>query len=206
MSDNKRWLNEHFRDIYVKKAKQEGYPSRAAYKLLEMHNKDHLLKPGMVVIDLGAAPGGWSKIAREIVGERGLVVAVDVLPVIAAPGVEVIQGDFNEATVQAEVFQRIQTRTKKDTVDLVISDMAPNITGQKSIDQPRSLHLVELAWQCAQEILRPGGTFVVKIFQGEGVDLLLKEWRWRFQSVKIRKPQSSRARSSEMYVVAQGLR
>lgn len=206
MGDTKRWFFEHINDPYVKKAQKEGYPSRAAYKLLEIQQKDQLLKAGMVVVDLGSTPGGWSKVCREMVGEKGLVVAVDLLPMTAIPGVEFIQGDFNDEAIFTEVLNKIQQRSRGNAADLVISDMAPNITGNKSVDQPRFLYLVEAAWSCAQQILRPGGSFVVKIFQGQGVDALIREWRLRFKSVKIRKPLSSRARSSEIYVVAQFLR
>lgn len=206
MSDSKRWLNEHFNDHYVKKAQMEGYPSRAAYKLLELQQKDRLFRPGMTVVDLGAAPGGWSKVAREVVGDRGLVVSVDLLPMVSIPGVEFIQGDFNDDAVLAQLQTRLQAHGKGPKVDVVMSDMAPNISGQKSMDQPRALHLVEIAWHFATEHLLPNGCFVVKIFQGQGTEQLIKDWRAAFEQVKIRKPQSSRARSSEFYVVARGLR
>lgn len=206
MSDSKRWLQEHFNDHYVKKAQQEGYPSRAAYKLLELQQKDKLFRPGMTVVDLGAAPGGWTKVAREIVGERGLVIAVDLLPMVSFSGVEFIQGDFNDDAIVAQIHQHLQVHGKGPKVDLVMSDMAPNISGMKSLDQPRALHLVEIAWHFAAEHLSPNGCFVVKIFQGQGTEDLIKEWRAAFEQVKIRKPQSSRARSSEFYVVARGLR
>lgn len=206
MSDSKRWLREHFNDYYVKKAQREGYPSRAAYKLLEIQEKDHLFKPGMVVVDLGAAPGGWSKVARELVGEQGLVLSVDLLPMPEMVGVEFIQGDFNDEAVLAWLRQKIAERGQHSGVDLVLSDMASNLSGQKSIDQPRAMHLVEIAWHFSDQTLRQGGSFVAKVFEGAGTDLLIKEFRARFDQVKIRKPQSSRSRSREFYVVARGLR
>jgi 23S rRNA (uridine2552-2'-O)-methyltransferase len=203
MTDSKkRWLREHFSDQYVNKAKQEGYASRAAYKLLELQKKDHLIKPGMVVVDLGAAPGGWSQVVQEIVGQTGLVIALDLLPMESITGVEFIQGDFTEEAVLDELLEKVAQMTSFSAVDLVISDMAPNISGQKSVDQPKSLYLVELALDCALKILKPGGSFVAKVFQGSGVDNLMKALRSCFNCVKIRKPESSRARSREIYIVA----
>ncbi len=204
MSDSRRWLDEHFSDEYVKRAQKEGYPSRAAYKLLEMQKKDKLIKPGMVVVDLGAAPGGWSAVASELVGQKGCVIAVDLLPVEPRPQVHIIQGDFNDQAVLDKLLALVAENATNNQVDLVISDMAPNISGQRSIDQPRSLHLVELAWDCAAQILQPGGTFLAKVFQGAGVDEFLSELRKHFKSVKIRKPKASRARSSEVYVLGLG--
>lgn len=202
MTDSKRWLKEHFSDQYVKKAKQEGYPSRAAYKLLELQAKDHLFKPGMIVVDLGAAPGGWSVVAKDLVGPKGAVIAVDLLSMKPIAGVTFIQGDFNEEAVFEHLQEAVQECSKSGLVDLVISDMAPNISGEKSIDQPRSLHLLELAWDCAGRLLKPGGSFLAKVFQGPGVDEVLVQLRRHFKRVKLRKPKASRARSSEVYVCA----
>lgn len=198
---SKRWLHEHFTDQYVKRAQEEGYASRAAYKLLEIQKKDHILKPGMKVVDLGAAPGGWSQVAREIVGP-GNVIAVDILPMDPIEGVVFIQGDFREQ----EVLDQLLVEVGDDSVDLVISDMAPNISGQKSVDQPRSVHLVELAWDCAKHILKPDGTFLTKIFQGSGVDEMTREIKSRFKVTRIRKPQASRARSPEIYILGMGFK
>ena len=205
MGDSKRWLREHFNDHYVKKAQQEGYPSRAAYKLLELQLKDKIFRPGMTVVDLGAAPGGWSKVARECIGDRGLVVAVDLLPMVSIPGVEFIQGDFNDDSVRTAMHTRL-TAHSTGRVDVVMSDMAPNISGLSSLDQPRALHLAEIAWEFAKEMLSPQGVFVIKIFQGQGTEQLIKDWRAGFEQLKIRKPASSRSRSREFYVVARGLR
>jgi len=204
MTDSKRWLQEHFSDQYVKKAKQQGYPSRAAYKLLELQAKDHLIKPGMIVVDLGAAPGGWSVVARDLVGPKGAVIAVDLLSMKQIPGVIFIQGDFNEESVFEKLRETVQYCSKTGQVDLVISDMAPNISGEKSIDQPRSVHLLELAWDCAGRLLKPGGSFLAKVFQGTGVDSVVGELRQHFKRVKLRKPNASRARSSEVYICASG--
>jgi 23S rRNA (uridine2552-2'-O)-methyltransferase len=201
MSVNKRWLQEHRKDIYFKKAKQEGYPSRAAYKLLEIHEKDKLFKPGMSVVDLGAAPGGWVAVAKELIGDAGVLIAVDLLPIVPVAGVICIQGDFNDEEVLQRLLATVQAHTPKGMVDLVISDMAPNITGMSSIDQPRSLHLVELAWDCAQKILKPKGNFLAKIFQGEGTDAFLADLRRHFKHVKLRKPSASRPKSRELYVL-----
>lgn len=196
---SKRWLKEHFDDKYVKQAQDEGYPSRAAYKLLAIHKKDKLFRSGMRVVDLGAAPGGWSMVAAEYVGAKGRVIAVDILPMEPSHGVTFIQGDFTEM----HTLEKLLAALDEQLVDVVMSDMAPNLSGQKSIDQPRAMYLVELAWDCAQQILAQGGTFLVKVFQGADVDTFIKELRSRFRTVKIRKPEASRARSSEIYVLAQ---
>ncbi len=197
---SKRWLEEHFSDQYVKKAQAAGYPSRAVYKLLELQEKDHFLKPGMMVIDLGAAPGSWSMLAKEWVGEKGTVIALDLLPMDPIGDITFIQGDFQDEAVLNALLAEIDERP----VDLLMSDMAPNVSGQKSVDQPRSVHLVELAWDCAKQVLRPGGTFLAKIFQGEGVDNLVKELRKDFKTVKLRKPKASRSRSPEFYILGIG--
>lgn len=197
---SKRWLKEHFSDQYVKQAQAKGYVSRAAYKLIALQEKDHIFKPGMTVVDLGAAPGGWSQVARQLVGDRGRVIALDLLPMEPISGVTFIQGDFREQTVLDVLLKTLGDQK----ADVVISDMAPNLSGQKSIDQPRSMYLVELAWECAQQILRPGGHFLVKIFQGEGVDRFLQDMKLHFETVKSRKPGASRARSREFYLLNKG--
>lgn len=195
---SKRWLNEHHSDEYVKRAREEGYASRAAYKLLELNSKDSFLRPGMTVVDLGAAPGGWSQVAMERIGRNGRVIAVDLLPMEPISGVTIIQGDFTEQ----QVLDSLLAAVPSGGVDLVMSDMAPNISGNKSVDQPRSVCLVELALDCAYKILNKNGTFLAKIFQGEGVDALLAAMKQHFKVVKIRKPKASRARSSEIYIFA----
>lgn len=193
-----RWLKEHFDDEYVKRAQQLGYRSRATFKLLEINEKDHLLKKGMVVVDLGAAPGGWSQIAADIVGDNGKVVALDILPMDPLPGVTVLEGDFQEEAVLQQLLEAIDGRP----VDLVMSDMAPNISGMKSVDQPRAMYLTELTLDLARTVLKPGGDMLVKVFQGESFDAFIKECRASFRKVMIRKPAASRARSREVYVLA----
>ncbi len=197
-----RWLKEHFDDEYVKRAQQEGYRSRAAYKLLEIQEQDKLLHKGMTVIDLGAAPGGWCQIIADLVGDKGFVVGLDVLPMDALPGVEVIEGDFREQSVYDELMARLEGRR----VDLVLSDMAPNISGMKTVDQPRAMHLAELTLELAREVLRPGGDMLLKVFQGEGFDNYLRDVRSAFDKVSSRKPKASRARSREVYLLARGFR
>jgi len=193
-----RWLKEHFDDEYVTRAQQEGYRSRASYKLLEIDGKDKLLKPGMVVVDLGAAPGGWTQIAADRVGDKGMVVGLDILPMDPVPGAEVLQGDFREE----EVLQRLLDALGDRAVDLVMSDMAPNISGMKTVDQPRAMYLVELTLELAKSVLKPGGDMLVKLFQGEGSDEFIRECRKHFRKVIIRKPAASRPRSREVYVLA----
>lgn len=193
-----RWLQEHFNDAYVKRAQQEGYRSRAVFKLLEIQDKDNLLRPGMTVVDLGAAPGGWSEAAVRLVGDRGRVVALDILPMDAIAGVEFIQGDFREDEVLARLMECVGNRP----VDLVMSDMAPNISGTKAVDQPRAMYLAELALDLARRVLAPGGDFLVKVFQGEDFDSYLREVRGSFGKVMIRKPKASRPRSREVYLLA----
>lgn len=193
-----RWLKEHFDDEYVTRAQQEGYRSRASYKLLEIDGKDKLLKKGMVVVDLGAAPGGWSQIAADKVTDTGMVVALDILAMDPVPDVEVLQGDFREEAV----LQRLLDTLGGRPVDLVMSDMAPNISGMKTVDQPRAMYLVELTLDLARTVLKPGGNMLVKVFQGEGFDAFIKECRASFRKVIIRKPAASRPRSREVYVLA----
>lgn len=195
-----RWLNEHFNDFYVKQAKKSGYRSRAAFKLLEINEKDHLLKPGITAVDLGAAPGGWSQVASQVMSGNGRIFALDILPMASLAGVEFLQGDFNDDAVATELIKRIDN----GLVDLVMSDLAPNISGIAAIDQPRSFQLSEQAYEFARQVLRPGGNFLVKVFQGEGFAAFLKELRARFSKVNIRKPKSSRGRSQEVYLVAIG--
>ncbi|MCG8018311.1 MAG: 23S rRNA (uridine(2552)-2'-O)-methyltransferase RlmE [Candidatus Thiodiazotropha sp. 'RUGA'] len=195
---SRKWLDRHFNDTYVKQAQKAGYRSRAAFKLLEIQEKDRLIKPGMKVVDLGAAPGGWSQIARDLVGEKGQVFALDILPMDPIAGVEFIQGDFRET----EPLESLRNLLDGAAIDLVISDMAPNVTGMASVDQPRSIYLCELALDFARETLKPGGGFVVKVFQGEGFDDFLRQVRSSFSRVVSRKPDSSRAKSREIYLVA----
>ncbi len=199
---SKGWLEEHFKDQYVKQSQQDGYRSRASYKLLEINKKDKLIRPGMTVVDLGSAPGGWSQIAAELVGDKGKVIASDILAMDAIADVEFIQGDFTED----HVFEQIMSAIGNNKADLVISDMAPNMSGMADVDQPRSMYLVELALDMAQHTLHKGGCFVAKVFQGEGFDTLLLETRKHFNSVVTRKPDASRARSREVYWVAKGFK
>ncbi|OOF12337.1 MULTISPECIES: 23S rRNA (uridine(2552)-2'-O)-methyltransferase RlmE [unclassified Salinivibrio] len=195
-----RWLKEHFDDKYVNEAQKKGYRSRAIFKLEEIQQKDSILKPGMTVVDLGAAPGGWSQYAATQVGDEGQVIACDILPMDSLPGVSFLQGDFREQSVLDALLDRIQP----DMVDVVMSDMAPNMSGNQAADQPRAMYLVELALEMCREVLGPDGAFIVKVFQGEGFDQYLAEVRKMFKAVKIRKPDSSRARSREVYIVATG--
>lgn len=197
-----RWLREHFTDEYVKRAQQEGYRSRAVYKLLEIHEKDRLLRPGLTVVDLGAAPGGWSQLAVRLVGGSGQVIALDILPMEPLPGVECIEGDFRETAVLEQLLTALDGRT----VDVVLSDMAPNTSGVKAVDQPAVMYLAELALDFARQRLRPGGDFLVKVFQGEGFDTYLKALRAAFATVTPRKPRASRARSAEQYLLARNYR
>jgi len=195
-----KWLREHFDDEYVKKAQQEGYRSRAVYKLKEIQEKDYVLRPGMKVVDLGAAPGGWSQVAVKLVGRTGRVVASDILPIDPIENVEFVLGDFREEAVLNELL----TLLGNEKADLVLSDMAPNMSGVDAVDQPRAIYLCELALEMAQQVLKPGGSFLVKLFQGDGSDKFLKELRQHFKTVKIRKPSASRPRSREVYVLGQG--
>ena len=197
-----RWLREHFTDEYVKRAQAEGYRSRAAYKLLEIQEKDRLLRPGLTVVDLGAAPGGWSQLAARLVGGQGVVIALDLLPMEPLPGVTFIEGDFREAAILEQLLTTLNGRP----VDLVISDMAPNTSGIKAVDQPRGIYLAELALDFTRRCLRPGGDFLVKVFQGEGFDAFLKDLRATFATVAPRKPRASRARSAEQYLLARNYR
>jgi len=193
-----RWLQRHFKDAYVRQAQQAGYRSRAAFKLLEINERDHILRPGMTIIDLGAAPGGWTQVAAKIVGERGRIIALDVLPMDSMPGVRFIHGDFRED----DVFGALLEMVGEERVDLVISDMAPNISGMKSVDQPRAMYLAELALDLARKVLSPGGTLLVKAFEGEGMEALRRELRVSFKTLVTRKPKASRPSSREVYMLA----
>jgi 23S rRNA (uridine2552-2'-O)-methyltransferase len=193
-----RWLQRHFNDAYVRQAQQAGYRSRAAFKLLEINERDHILRPGMTVIDLGAAPGGWTQVAAKIVGERGRVIALDILPMDPMPGVRFIHGDFREDAVFAALLDMVG----EQRVDLVISDMAPNISGMKSVDQPRAMYLAELALDLARKVLSPGGAMLVKAFEGEGMEAFRRELQISFKTLVTRKPKASRPSSREVYMLA----
>jgi 23S rRNA (uridine2552-2'-O)-methyltransferase len=197
-----RWLKEHFDDVWVKKSREDGYRSRASYKLIELDNKDRLFRPGQTIVDLGAAPGGWSQVAIERVGDNGVVVASDILEMSPIAGVAFVQGDFTEQSVLDELLDLLGDRH----ADVVISDMAPNMSGMAAVDIPNAMGLVELALDMAQQVLKPGGVFVAKVFQGEGFDALLAEMRKSFGTVVSRKPDSSRARSREIYQVCKGFK
>lgn len=199
---SKGWLEEHFKDKYVQQSQQDGYRSRACYKLIELNKKDKLIKKNMTVIDLGSAPGGWSQVAAELVGDNGTVIASDILPMDGIAGVQFVQGDFTEDSV----FEEIMNAMQGFKADLVISDMAPNMSGMAEVDQPRAMYLVELALDMAVNTLEVGGGFVAKVFQGEGFDALLAETRKNFTRVVTRKPDASRARSREVYWVATGFK
>ena len=194
------WLAEHFADVYVKRAQQEGYRSRAIYKLQEIDQRDRLLRPGMTVVDLGAAPGGWSQYALERVGAGGRVVALDILPMAPIAGVEFIEGDFTEAPALDQMVHTLAGRP----VDLVISDMAPNISGVGISDQARVIYLAELALEFALQQLKPSGDFLMKAFQGQGFSELYKNVQQHFERVISRKPKASRPRSPEIYVLGKG--
>ncbi|MGH6628994.1 MAG: 23S rRNA (uridine(2552)-2'-O)-methyltransferase RlmE, partial [Burkholderiales bacterium] len=199
---SKRWLHEHRSDTYVKQARHEGYRSRAVYKLEELDQRDRLLRPGISIVDLGAAPGGWSQYVQRRLGDKARIVALDVLPMDPLPGVTFIQGDFRDAPV----LEALEAAVGATKVDLVLSDMAPNISGVDAADQAGTVHLAELALDFARTRLKPGGALVVKLFQGEGFDEFLKQLRQAFAKVALRKPKASRPRSREIYLVARGLR
>jgi 23S rRNA (uridine2552-2'-O)-methyltransferase len=193
-----RWLRSHFDNEYVKRAQREGYRSRAVYKLDEIQQKDRILKPGMHIVDLGAAPGGWSQYAAKVLKGRGRIIAMDILPMDPLDGVEFLQGDFRED----EVLDLLMETLGSDRPDLVMSDMAPNISGMEAVDQPRSMYLAELAIDFAGQVLREGGDLLFKAFQGEGFDAMVKTLRVQYRQVRIRKPRASRPRSREVYVLA----
>jgi 23S rRNA (uridine2552-2'-O)-methyltransferase len=201
-SSSVRWMNEHLKDEFVKKAQKEGYRSRAAYKLLEIIDKNQIIKTGFKVLDLGAAPGGWSQVAIKIVGKTGQVIATDILPVESIANVEFLQGDFTEE----RIYKKLLNLTNKQKINVVLSDMAPNMSGQISIDQPKSMYLAELALDMATKVLSHNGHFVVKIFQGDGFDGFIQNSRKNFKKVIIRKPKASRPRSKEVYLIASQLK
>lgn len=194
---SKQWMREHINDPYVQQAQKDGYRSRAAYKLLEIDERDHLLKAGMVVVDLGATPGGWSQVAANKVGDKGKVIALDLLPLIPIPRVEFILGDFREDSVLAQLEEKLDGKQ----IGIVISDMAPNISGIDLSDQARSIYLAELALEFAVQHLKPGGAFLVKVFHGVGFEDYVKLMRKHFARVVSRKPKASRDRSNEVYML-----
>jgi 23S rRNA (uridine2552-2'-O)-methyltransferase len=196
------WLREHFSDEFVKRAQAQGYRARSAFKLAEIDERDRLIKPGMTVVDLGAAPGGWSQYAARRVGKSGRIIALDILPMEELEGVSFIQGDFTET----EVYDALIASLNGEVVDVVLSDMAPNMSGTKAVDQPRAMYLAELALGTASQLLKPSGSFLVKLFQGAGIDEYQRAVRSQFARVVVRKPKASRARSSEVYMLAQGFR
>ena len=195
-----RWLNEHVNDPYVKQAQKDGYRSRSSYKLIQLNEKDRLIRPGMLVVDLGSAPGGWSQVAARLAGAKGRVLATDILPMEPLKNVDFIQGDFTEASVLKQVLDWLGDNKP----DVVLSDIAPNISGIDSADQASSMYLVELALDMARQVLKPKGDFVAKVFQGTGSEEFLKDLRTSFDKVLIRKPAASRSRSREVYMVAKG--
>jgi 23S rRNA (uridine2552-2'-O)-methyltransferase len=201
-SKNRTWIKQHVKDPYVVQSQRDGYRSRASYKLLEIVEKTRMIKPGMTVVDLGSAPGGWSQVAAKLVGHKGSVVAVDILPMNPIAGVDFIQGDFTEEEILSELLEKIGNKP----VDLVISDMAPNLTGMKAVDQPAVVYLAELAVDLAQQVLPAGGIFIAKLFQGEGFDEFVRNTRKVFNVVSLKKPDASRSKSREVYLVAKGLR
>ena len=197
-----RWMQEHFEDEYVKMAQAQGYRSRAVFKLKEIQDKDQLIKPGMNIVDLGAAPGGWSQFARQLIGKKNKLVALDILPMDALDGVDFIQGDFREETVLEQLFAVLQG----EPVNLVMSDMAPNMSGNKGVDLPRAIYLGELALDTAKTVLSKDGSFLVKLFHGEGFESFHNEVQRHFSKVVIRKPKASRPRSNEVYILAKGFK
>ena len=201
-SSSRAWLKEYHDDVFVQRAQKEGYRSRAVYKLMEINDKDRIIRPGMSVLDLGSAPGGWSQVAGEWVGVHGRMVASDILPMDTLPDVRFVQGDFTEQ----ETNDRIMAELDKQPLDVVLSDMAPNMTGLTEVDQPRAMYLAELATELARTSLTPGGAFITKVFQGEGFEGWFRKIRDCFTRVVTRKPAASRPRSREVYVVASGFK
>ncbi|MCF7965887.1 MAG: 23S rRNA (uridine(2552)-2'-O)-methyltransferase RlmE [Methylobacter tundripaludum] len=197
-----RWMQEHFADEYVKMAQAQGYRSRAVFKLKEIQDKDQLIKPGMNIIDLGAAPGGWSQFARPIVGKKNKIIALDILPMEPLEGVDFIQGDFREQAVLDQLYAVLDGAP----VNLVMSDMAPNMSGNKGVDQPSAIYLGELALETAKTVLTKDGVFLVKLFHGAGFEAFFKEVQQSFAKVAIRKPKASRPRSNEVYILAKGFK
>ena len=199
---SRRWMHEHLSDEFVKKAQKEGYRSRAVYKLLEIVEKKAIIRNGDKVLDLGAAPGGWSQVAAKLVGSQGKVIASDILPIELIDGVDFLQGDFTEQSV----YDDLLVKTDGAKVDVVLSDMAPNMSGQLSVDQPKSMYLAELAIEMAIKTLNPGGSFVVKVFQGDGFDVFVQNAKKAFKKVSVIKPKASRPRSKEVYLLASQLK
>ena len=199
---SKNWLREHFADPYVQASQKHGYRSRAVYKLLALQEKDKIISPGMTVIDLGAAPGGWSQLATEFIGPSGRIYALDILPMEPLPGVEFIQGDFTKQ----EVLDALLEALNHKKVDVVLSDIAPNISGIKMVDQPRAMYLAELVLDAAKKTLNKNGSLVIKVFQGEGFDVFLRTTMAAFSKVAVRKPPASRSRSSEFYLICKGFK
>lgn len=199
---SKAWMREHVTDVYVRRAQQDGYRSRSAYKLLEILEKDRLVRSAMTVVDLGAAPGGWSQVLAPLVGAKGAVIAIDMLEMPPMPGVTFIRGDFSEDAT----LQRLEEQLEGRSIDLVVSDMAPNMSGVGLVDQARSMHLAELAFEFGRKRLKPGGDLLVKLFQGAGVEEFRKNLAKAFGAVDVRKPKASRDRSSEFYLLARGKR
>ncbi|WP_437882682.1 23S rRNA (uridine(2552)-2'-O)-methyltransferase RlmE [Pseudomonas sp. LRF_L74] len=199
---SRRWLDEHVNDPYVKRAQKDGLRSRASYKLIELNDKDKLIRPGMLIMDLGSAPGGWSQVAGGLVGEKGRIIASDILPMDPLDNVDFIQGDFTDDGVFQQLLDTLDGRLP----DLIVSDIAPNISGVAAADQAASMYLVELVLDMVRRVLKPGGNFVAKVFQGEGSDEYLKDVRTSFDKVVIRKPEASRPRSREVYLVAKGFK
>lgn len=197
---SKKWLKEHFEDPYVQQSWKDGYRSRAAYKLIEIQEKYKIIKPNSVVVDLGAAPGGWCQLIAKWVGKTGDVIGMDILPIDPLPGVTLIEGDFMEESTEKALLEVLQGRQ----VDVVLSDMAPNLSGTKSVDQPRAMYLIELAISFADDNLKPGGTLLMKVFHGAGFDQMVKDLRVKYDKVIARKPEASRARSPEYYILATG--
>ena len=199
---SRRWMHEHLSDEFVKKAQKEGYRSRAVYKLLEIVEKKAIIRNGNKVLDTGAAPGGWSQVAAKLVGSQGKVIACDILPIELSDGVDFLQGDFTEQSV----YDDLLVMTDAAKVDVVLSDMAPNMSGQLSVDQPKSMYLAELAIEMAIKTLNPGGSFVVKVFQGDGFDVFVQNAKKAFKKVSVIKPKASRPRSKEVYLLASQLK
>ncbi len=199
-SRSKAWMQEHVNDEFVKRAQKEGYRARAAYKLMEIDDKDKLIKPGMTVVDLGSAPGSWCQVVKQRLKGQGRIVGLDILDMHAIPGVEFIQGDFREQSVLGALEEKLNNKP----VDLVIADMAPNISGVKDADQAGAVHLTELALEFSQQWLKPSGNFLVKVFIGSGFDDIVKRMRSEFDKVVTRKPKASRGRSSEVYLLGLG--
>ncbi len=199
---SQNWLRRHFDDHYVKEAHKAGYRARAVFKLLEIQEKDRILRPGMVVVDLGAAPGGWSEMAVPLVGKSGKVIAMDILDIDPIDHVTFLQGDFTEQEVYDSLLEALNGRE----VDLVMSDLAPNMSGMSAVDQPKAMYLAELSLDFSRNVLKPGGDLLTKIFQGEGSEQYLKALRGSFDRVVIRKPKASRPKSREVYMLCRGFK